>query len=124
MKPSRRQRLRVVLTALLSLLFQQLAVASYACELDGLPVETSATTGAAPCHTEVRDAARCHAHCNPTSSTVDTGSALTVPPCALPASLPAFVSFDLRCVRPGLMHAVHAHANSPPLTVTYCTLLI
>ena len=123
MNKLRRHRLRVVLVALLSLLFQQLAVASYACEMDGL-AETSATTAVAPCHVEVRDAARCHAHCNPTSSTVDTGNALTVPPCALPASLPAFVAVDVRSVRPGLMHAVHAHANSPPLNLAYCTLLI
>lgn len=65
MRPRQRHRLITVVFALFSLLFMQLAVASYVCSVDNKAVATA--EAAMPCAGEMvvdtEQVALCHAHC-------------------------------------------------------------
>ena len=118
-----RHRRWIALIALLGLLFQQLAMASYACPLDsgGTDQVTSQTP---PCHSQgATDKSRCHQHCHPLAQTSDHAS---VP--AIPALLPpttwlrhSFAAVGRATI---VSRNVETQHNAPPLTVQHCTFQI
>ena len=91
-RPTRRTRLRLALLAMVALLFQQTALAAYACSRADIPASNTAM--AAHCEgmpmTEAEHSpALCHAHCaHQPVSTQDMHSP-SVPPLLMPALLPA-----------------------------------
>ena len=61
----------IALFALCGMLFQQLAVAAYVCDLEFASARSAIhdEDPLPPCHEGAKDKARCHAHCHPTAST-------------------------------------------------------
>jgi hypothetical protein len=129
--PFRRQRLRrrIALLALLGLLFQQVAMATYIC-----PIEIPATAMAAATAADMpncpladtKDQARCAQHCHPilTPSAADSAAA-TVPLALLPVTtwLRGFEAMHVRGVESSL-RGIDARSPAPPLTIQYCTFQI
>lgn len=91
-RPTRRVRLRLVLLAVLSLLFQQVALASYACSTVGMPAlnvgMTAHCDGMPMTHGE-QNQALCPAHCAHQAVATQDAHAPTVPPLVMPVLLPA-----------------------------------
>jgi len=134
MKHRRRHRW-IALLALIGLLFQQVAMATYLC-----PIEQSGRAPAAmrdvlaqpPCHRDAAlddaidvDLARCEQHCHPTVSSADHTPSSTVP-AAMPMSPwwpePTLVSVGAnQCASDP---AVDPHAGAPPLSVRFCSFQI
>lgn len=122
-----RHRRWIALIALLGLLFQHMAMATYVCPLD-MQEQMAASAGNPPCHEEVpeaEDRVRCEAHCNPTVSTFDPPQTVSAAPAAI---LP---SAAVNLVEPSSIqwHAVAAvqlaiDACAPPVRTRYCSLLI
>lgn len=121
-----RLRLRIALGLVLCLLFQQVAMAAYACTRADMPPEPAAMVEdcadmGMPVAPEVP--AVCAEHCTPDLPVVPDGSALHVPPLAL-----APVAFADMAM-PGLVQAgLRAEApfdpSDPPPRLRYCSLLI
>ena len=121
----RRHRRWIALIALLGLLFQQFAMAAYACPLERGGANTSeAVSQLPPCHAaHAQDKARCHAHCYPQVQSPDHASPLTVP-AMLPATTWLRVP-DAPAPRHHLAErAFAARATAPPLTIQHCTFQI
>lgn len=122
----------IALLALLGLLFQQLAMASYICP-QGLRADTGtvATTPADhrashPCHSSVTaDAARCEQHCHPTDASVDHLPALSVPPGLFPPTtwLRDGALIDASVPENARREPI-VRATAPPLTIQHCTFQI
>ncbi|HET6912372.1 MAG TPA: hypothetical protein VFH71_03385 [Rhodanobacteraceae bacterium] len=92
LRPTRRIRLRLVLLAVLSLLFQQVALASYACSTADMPTPSAAMTASCdgmPMVHGQQNQALCPAHCAHQALTIQDAHAPTVPPLSMPALLPA-----------------------------------
>jgi hypothetical protein len=91
-RPNRRIRLRLVLLAVLSLLFQQVALAAYACSTVDMPVSNAGMTmhcdGMPMTHGQ-QNQALCTAHCAHQAVAAQDAHAPTVPPLVMPALLPA-----------------------------------
>src|SRR5690606_37503053 len=92
----------IVLTGLLCLLFQQVAVAAYRCRIDLAPV--TATSVMPGCHDMTpapTDApALCAKHCHPDQTrTADPGK-LSVPAVALPPMRPSLVAWHAATAAP------------------------
>lgn len=90
--PTRRTRLRLTLLAVLALLFQQVALASYACAIADVPA--GHTTMSTPCDgmpmtQQEQNPVLCAVHCAQQTPTPTDVHAPTVPPLLLPALLPA-----------------------------------
>jgi hypothetical protein len=127
MNLSRPSRFVAALITLFSLLFTQLAVASYACpEWKGSPASVSADTGHANMggcsEMDEKQPGMCKAHCDSSRQTLDTPGTPHVPP---------FVAGELACVLPdpGLSAAVHhrraiarspLRTTSPPIAIRNC----
>lgn len=91
-KPRRHTRLRLALLAVVALLFQQTALAAYACSLADMPAGD--TTMAMHCDgmpmaQAEQSPALCAAHCAQQPATVPNLHAPTVPPLLPPALVPA-----------------------------------
>lgn len=104
---------------ILSLLFQQLAMASYAC-----PIEVDRVASAVealPCHVDAQDP-RCGEHCNPHQQVPNDPAPLSVPMAAIPPSLTWFAPVSL----PGVPAVFERRPQGPgpPATLWSCTLLI
>lgn len=90
----RRLRLRIAFLAVLALLFQQLALAAYACTpVNPAPASADMT---APCDgmpmpPDPQHPALCLAHCAQQAVTAQQAQAPTVPPLLMPALLPEAV---------------------------------
>ena len=92
LRMTRRIRLRFALLAVLSLLFQQVALASYACSTVGMPVSNAGMTAhcdGMPMTHGKQDPALCPAHCAQQVLAAQDAHAPTVPPLSMPALLPA-----------------------------------
>jgi hypothetical protein len=107
MRPPRRIRLRLVLLAVLSLLFQQVALASYVCST----ADVSSTDAAMSMHCDdmpmaqgQKNSALCPVHCADQALATQDAHAPTVPPVSMPAQLPAAILL----VTLSATHAVHA----------------
>lgn len=121
-----RHRLRVALVVILCLLFQQLALAAYACPMEQMPPEMEAM--AEHCAEMGMEQARdnpglCEKHCNPDHSIAADTAKLSIPPLALPALIIAPVF-----VQPTSHIAVQADVpiarSDPPARLRFCSLLI
>jgi len=120
----RRHRRLIALIALFGLLFQQIAMAAYACPLDGpdrVAVE-AASSQSSPCHSPSSlDRARCHEHCHPLAQSADHAQPPSVPAAIVPATtwlrepLAQFVPCDFAA------YEIEARATAPPLTIQHCT---
>ena len=121
-----RQRLRIALAAILCLLFQQLAMAAYACTVTQAPPEPVVAAG----HCAEMGMAQqqdnpvlCEKHCNPDRVVTADIVKLSVLPLALPPA-----AFGPVLAQP-LSHAtVQTRApiarSDPPPRLRYCSLLI
>lgn len=92
----RRVRLRIALLAIIALLFQQTALASYVCSLPAMPTGDTAMMEHCdhmPMAQTPNDPALCAAHCAQTPLSVPSVSSPQVPPLVLPAILPADLQF-------------------------------
>jgi len=119
-----RRRRWIALIALLALLFQQLAMAAYACPLDGGSTD-QVVSQEPPCHSPAAtDKSRCHQHCHPLAQTSDHASAPTVPPALLPPT--TWLRHSVAVVGRAAIIAcyVEAHRTAPPLNVQHCTFQI
>ncbi len=109
MRPTRRIRLRLVLLALLSLLFQQVALASYACSTADMPSTNAAMSmhcDGMPMAQGQQNSALCPVHCADQALAIQGAQSPTVPPVSMPALLPA----PILLVTLSATHAVHEHA--------------
>ena len=91
-RPNRRTRLRLVLLAVLAMLFQQVALASYACSTVDMPVSNVGMTAhcdGMPMTHGQQNQALCSAHCAHQALTTQDAHAPTVPPLVMHALLPA-----------------------------------
>lgn len=132
MRPTRRTRLRLVLLAVLSLLFQQVALASYACLATDVPAADAAmmahcadmamADSHAPASTP---SALCPVHCVDQALATQDAHAPTVPPVAMPALLPApIVLVTLPTVHVTYDHAMAWRRSGIPPTLRFRVLLI
>ena len=121
-----RHRLQIAVLVILSLLFQQAALAAYLCPIEQMPVE--ATEMVADCAEMGMQPAQdspvlCEKHCNPDHVLSADSGKLSVPPLALPAIIltPVFV-------QPVSHVAIQADVSiirsDPPPRLRFCSLLI
>lgn len=92
LRPSRRTRLRLTLLTVLALLFQQTALAAYACSRADMPAGNTAMAmhcEGMPMAQAEQSPALCTTHCAHQAVTTPDVHAPTVPPLLLPALLPA-----------------------------------
>ncbi len=118
-----RHRRWIALFALLGMLFQQLAMASYACPMESDRFGSAAMVApAAPCHACADvDKARCQQHCFPQQPTGDHPPMPTVP-ALLPATTWLVQPDECLGSACGASDShVAARATAPPLTVQHCT---
>ena len=130
MSAGRRRRLITVLYAVLSLVFMQLAVAGYACPVDGEVGEAAAMAAAGmPCAGEMSSVdtdqpGLCHAHCQSTQQSADKVQAPT--PVGAMASGSAYTLQPVRVSPPA--HPTQAslllRSTAPPIAVRNCCLRI
>lgn len=121
-----RHRLRIALGILLCLLFQQVAIAAYACTTPDMPPEPVAMAGdCAEMGMEVAEEAPavCAEHCSPDFALTPDSGVPQVPPMALPP-----VQFDEVALPPleqlALRQDVPVDRSDPPPRLRYCSLLI
>ncbi|MGH8075781.1 MAG: hypothetical protein ACREPE_00430 [Lysobacter sp.] len=120
------QRLRITLLVVFCLLFQQAALAAYACPLDQMPpdpmvmAEDCAELGM---QQAMESPALCAKHCAPDLSVAADHVLLNVPGIALPPA-----AFELVLAEPLSHVALVADApvdrSDPPPRLRYCSLLI
>lgn len=124
---TRRRRTVLGLLLIASLLFQQVAVAAFACTLASAPppampagMEHCAQMDSGPA--QVESPALCAKHCAPDSSVVSDTAAPGVPALALPPMFPLVLA------APGPHVAMLAHVplvrSDPPPRLRYCSLQI
>ena len=121
-----RHRCRIILLLVLSLLFQQVAMAAYACPLEQRPqrMEAMHEHCAGMGMQQARDnPALCAKHCAPDLSTAADHVPLTVPASLLPPTgLPPVLQAQ---VQHGVARAAVPIAQSdPPPRLRFCSLLI
>ena len=125
----RRHRTRrwIALIALLGLLFQQFAMATYSCPLERDDAANAAAMAQTPpCRSpDMNDKARCEQHCHPLAQTTDHATPPTVPAALLPATTWLRDAGTTRIDLAEFIEcAIDARATAPPLTVRYCTFQI
>jgi hypothetical protein len=127
MRFRRRHRRWIALLALLGLLFQQVAMATYACPLElDAQAGIAATSMMPPCGSpNTTDNTRCQQHCHPLAQTSDHATPPTVPPALLPATTWLREARALRISLPeSIACEIDAHAAAPPLIVQHCSFQI
>lgn len=121
-----RQRLRTALAVIFCLLFQQVALAAYACPTGQMPQATTDMVGdcAEMGMQQARDnPALCAKHCAPDLSTAADHAKLSVPALMLPP--PMFAPVLVTPVTHATVQAEVPIARSdPPPRLRYCSLLI
>lgn len=126
MRQRARRRLRIALVAILCLLFQQLALAAYACPVQQRPAETAPMSahcaGMGMPQAEVNPAL-CGKHCAPDVATPADQAKLSVPALALPPLM--FAPILVSCVdRFAACAAIPLERSDPPPRLRFCSLLI
>ncbi len=119
----KRQRLAMALLVVASLLFQQVAMAAYACTMT--QVQANAVAMSADCAamtTPASSTAVCEKHCSP-DPTFANGQTIPVPPAlALPPVVHDLVLFQAS--RTVAVSNVPLERFDPPPRLRYCRLLI
>jgi hypothetical protein len=126
MRLSARHRFRIALVVILCLLFQQAALAAYACPMEQMPPEMAAMAehcaemGMQP---DQDNPTLCAKHCAPDLTTVTDHAKLTVPALMLPP-----LAFAPVLATPVTHVAVQAEIpiarSDPPPRLRFCSLLI
>lgn len=122
-----RHRLRVVLTIILCLLFQQVAMAAYACALPAMPVDPAVMIedcSAMGMERAQVSPALCAKHCTPDAAVVLDHATPSVPPLALPAAIALLWPAASADPRPVCAPRVAIDRSDPPPRLRYCSLLI
>ena len=122
-----RQRARLTWMLALCLLFQQFAMAVYACPLEHLPAQSTAMGAQCAAMGMAKRALAspvlCRTHCNPDSAATAAAHVSDVPPLALPPPVFARVAMTPEVI--GLRTAqVPLHRSDPPPILRFCSLLI
>ena len=123
---SRRRRFRIAVLVILTLLFQQVALAGYACTLTRAPAEPAAMPGCAEMSLPAEappPPALCQKHCAPDRSIAADHAPPSVPALALPPLLFAPI-FDQPLSHGAVVAAVPIARSDPPPRLRYCSLLI
>lgn len=121
-----RQRLKIVLGVIFCLLFQQVALAAYACSMERMPVETQAMAGhcAEMGMPQAQDnPALCAKHCAPDRPIPADQVKLSVPALMLPPLVFAPV-FDTLVAHVAEQADAPVERTEPPPRLRYCSLLI
>lgn len=130
---SRRRRVLWTGIALFCLLFQQLAMAAYACTLPTASINVAMTSHCAamgmgsttkmpPTHRHGVDP-RCTEHCAGTTVSTHDASLPTVPPLLLASASPVMLGAIVHAERVALPNTA-LHRPDPPPTLRFCSLLI
>lgn len=114
-----------MLLVILCLLFQQVALAAYACPLEQMPSETAAM--AERCAEMSMGAAQdnpalCAKHCAPDPSTAADQAKLSVPALALPP--PEFAPVLIAATQATVQADTPIRRSDPPPRLRFCSLLI
>jgi hypothetical protein len=121
---TRRHRTLLVALLIASLLFQQVAVAAFACARAPLPAPAM-PPGMAHCAqmaAPVQAPALCEKHCTPDQTVLSATAALGVPALALP---PVFaLVLDAPAAQAARQVEVPIARSDPPPRLRYCSLLI
>ena len=123
---SQRPRRRIALMVLLCLLFQQAALAAYACPIERMPsrMETMAAHCAEMGMQQAKDnPALCAKHCAPDQATTADQAKLFVPAVTLPPMTFAVVVL-VHPERNGWPQDVAFARSDPPPRLRFCSLLI
>lgn len=121
-----RQRLRIAFVAVLCMLFQQVALASYLCPMEQMPAEMAAM--AKDCAEMGMPKAQdnpilCAKHCNPDQSVAADSAKLSVPALAIvPLAYPPVLVKPVSHV--AVQSEVFAVGADPPPRLRFCSLLI
>lgn len=123
---SRRRRVRVILALILCLLFQQAAIAAYACTMPIIPPDP--VVMAEDCEEMGKSIAQeatalCAKHCAPDVAVAADHVVVSVPMLALPP-----VGYSTALATPvshvALVATVPVERSDPPVRLRYCSLLI
>lgn len=121
-----RHRLQVVLVVIGCLLFQQVAVAAYACDLSGRgsapPAAMEGCAGMKMAPTATASPALCEKHCAPDLSVLTDAALPAVPALALPSAFA--IVLDAPAVQVARYQEVPISRSDPPPRLRYCSLLI
>jgi hypothetical protein len=131
---SRRRRVLWTGIALFCLLFQQLAMAAYACTLSTASANVVLTGDCAamgmdsksevpPSHHPSTDP-RCAEHCAGSAVSSHDASLPTVPPLQLPSALPNLLGTVAHASDQVVLPNTALHRPDPPPTLRFCSLLI
>ncbi|WP_447737836.1 hypothetical protein [Rhodanobacter soli] len=131
---SRRRRVLWTGVVLFCLLFQQLAMAAYACTLPTAPTNVvmtgdcagmsmSPTTKAPVSHHENTDP-RCAQHCASNTVSTHEASLPTVPPLLLASISPTLLDNIAQASDQAALPNTALHRPDPPPTLRFCSLLI
>jgi hypothetical protein len=121
-----RHRILVILIVIGSLLFQQVAVAAYACDLASrgqAPVPASHCDHATPPPAPAKSSPLCEKHCVPDLTVLTDTAALGVPALGLPPMVFTLVVHE-PATPPGETGTVSLTRSDPPPRLRYCSLLI
>lgn len=123
-----RHRLRIAVLVILSLLFQQAALAAYLCPIEQRPAERAAMTE--PCaemgmaqQMDQDNPLLCQKHCKPDYTVTTDTVKLSVPPLALPPLIPAS-AFVQPISHVATQADVPIARSDPPPRLRFCSLLI
>lgn len=126
MRLESRRRLRVI-AIVLSLLFQQVAMAAYACALSAMPADPVVMVedcSAMGMERAQESPALCAKHCAPDQAIVLDHAAPSVPPLALPASFALLWPAAQADPHPVCAPRVAIDRSDPPPRLRYCSLLL
>lgn len=124
--PLHRRHRWIALLALLGLLFQQVAMATYVCPQVDAAIQVQAADRAPPCHEpDATDQVRCHQHCHPAATSTDHAPPLVVPAALLPATTWLRIApAEIRGLAASAPYSISAREQPPPLTIQHCTFQI
>jgi hypothetical protein len=119
-----RHRRWIALFALMALLFQQLAMASYLC-----PQEQSsrsvAVEAVAPCHaSKLVETPLCHEHCYPTAASPDHTPVVNIAAALLPVTVWVRECAGSTGNRMQALAVLIDRVHPPPLTIRHCSFQI
>ncbi len=122
-----RHRFRITLAVILCLLFQQVAMAAYACSAERVPVQVAAMArdcaGMSTAHTR-DNPVLCEKHCAPDKTLLTDHASPMVPELALPPVVFDSVLSQSRLGAALLGMHVPVDAFDPPPRLRFCSLLI
>jgi hypothetical protein len=122
-----RHRFRIALIVIVCLLFQQVAMAAYACSAERVPAQVTTMVndcaGMGAVHAQ-DNPVLCEKHCTPDRPVLTDHAAPAVPPLALPRPVFGIVLSQSGGRVALLATHVSVHASDPPPRLRFCSLLI